>query len=225
MNRIVLLSGGMDSATALGLALEDKSNVAALSIKYGSVHEEAEGNAARMVAEFYGLPLQTYNLPSSIFSGGTSSLMGMTAIPDEEYHDPAKETPSTTVVPFRNANFLSIATALAEARGYDEVWMAVHATDHGGWAYPDCSPEFIGSMQAAVYIGTLRKVRLIAPFISMTKGEIVSAGMKLGVPYHLTWSCYRGGKVACGNCPTCRERRKAFYDAGEVDPIEYEAMK
>jgi 7-cyano-7-deazaguanine synthase len=221
-SKLVLLSGGLDSATALALALSQGSHVAALSIQYGSVHSDAEGKAAHAVAGFYDLPLEILTLPTSIFRGGNSALLGESNIPNEEYHDPEKETPSATVVPFRNANFIAAAVAQAEARGFEEVWMAVHATDHGGWAYPDCSPEFIGAMAAAVYIGTLRKVRLVAPFINMSKGDIVKVGTQLNVPYHLTWSCYRGGDLACGECPTCLERLKAFRDAGVEDPIKYQ---
>jgi 7-cyano-7-deazaguanine synthase len=222
MNRIVLLSGGMDSATALALALEDSANVSTLSIGYGSKHSYMEGEAAKSVAGFYRLPLNVLTLPTSIFAGGNSALLGESVIPTEEYHDITKETPSVTMVPFRNANFISAAVAMAEARGFDEVWLAVHATDHGGWAYPDCSPEFVGSMSAATYIGTMRKVRLITPFLWDTKADIVRKGMKLGVPYHLTWSCYRGGSISCGKCPTCLERLKAFEQAGFTDPIHYE---
>jgi len=221
MNRIVLLSGGMDSATALALATADAEDVVALSVQYGSVHQVAEGKAALDVAAFYHVPIVRIVLPSNIFAGGESALMGEQAIPEGEYHDITKETPSVTVVPFRNANLISVAVAHAEAHHFDEVWVAVHATDHGGWAYPDCSPEFMGAMAAAVYIGTLRKVRLVTPFIWMSKGAIVKLGKTLKVPYNLTWSCYRGGEVACGECPTCLERVKAFDEAGVKDPIRY----
>jgi len=221
MNRIVLLSGGMDSATALALAIEGATDVVALSVQYGSVHEEAEGNAAAWVAAFYHVPLMSIRLPPGLFTGGNSALLGEQSIPSEEYHDITKETPSVTVVPFRNANLISVAVAQAEAHAFDEVWVAVHATDHHGWAYPDCSPEFMGAMSAAVYIGTMRKVRLVTPFIWDTKADIVRKGVKLGVPYNLTWSCYRGGEVACGECPTCIERLRAFAEAGVEDPIRY----
>jgi len=221
MDNLVLLSGGMDSATALGLAMKDSPNTMAVSIRYGSVHSDSEAKAALAVANWYGLGLHEVCLPHSIFRGGQSSLLGESEIPTEEYHDPEKETPSSTVVPFRNALFISVAVAMAEAQGCARVWLAVHATDHLGFAYPDCSPEFIGSMLSATYIGTHRKVRLITPFLWISKAQIVRLGMELRVPYQLTWSCYRGGDSSCGECPTCLERKKAFAEACYFDPIPY----
>lgn len=221
MRRIVLLSGGMDSAVALAQALKD-GECWAVSIQYGSVHQEAERLAARQLVEYFNVQHQEVGLPPYIFEGGESALMGEREIPKEEYHDITKETPSATIVPFRNANLISIATSLAESRGFDEVWVAMHATDHGGWAYPDCSPEFVGGMANAVYVGTLHKVRLVTPFLWMTKAQIVTRGVALDVPFELTWSCYRGGTVHCGECPTCLERIKAFIDAGWIDLVAYE---
>lgn len=218
---VVLVSGGMDSAVALAEAIELDEPVTALSVRYGSVHENAESQAAKALVEWYGVEHVVISLPTEIFKGGDSSLLGESVIPNEEYHDIRKESPSSTVVPFRNATLLSVATAYAEAHGHTAVYMAVHASDHGGWAYPDCSPEFIGSMMAAVYVGTLRKVRLVAPFLWMTKAQVVQRGFELGVPFKLTWSCYRGGEKPCGQCPTCLERLKAFHDAGYKDQVEY----
>jgi 7-cyano-7-deazaguanine synthase len=97
----------------------------------------------------------------------------------------------------------------------------VHAEDARGWAYPDCTPEFIGAMQNAIYVGTYFKVRLIAPFQYMMKHEIIATGLRLGAPYHLTLSCYEGTSPACGRCPTCVSRLEAFRVNGVSDPIEY----
>jgi 7-cyano-7-deazaguanine synthase len=220
MRSIVLLSGGMDSTTALAKALKI-GGVEALSVRYGAVHQEAEVMSAGLVAEWFHVGHRVIDLPSDIFRGSGSALLGESEIPNEEYHDPTKETPSATVVPFRNATLLSIATALAEANKFDYVWAAMHQTDWGGWAYPDCSPEFAGSMSSAIYIGTLHKVRLVTPFIWSTKAEIVQEAVELEAPLQLTWSCYRGGDFHCGECPTCLERAKAFALAGYMDPVRY----
>lgn len=223
MRSVVLLSGGMDSTTALAMARRE-GPVIPLSIRYGSTHQVREGNAATRVAEWYGLSQEIVRieLPKEIFAGGTSALLGYDNIPNEEYHDIEKETPSVTVVPFRNALLISVATAIAESRGYDHVWAAVHGTDAAGWAYPDCTPEFTGAMANAIYVGTLHKVRLATPFSWATKSDIVKLAVQLEAPMHLTYSCYRGRQLHCGVCPTCLERIKAFSEAGYIDPVHYE---
>lgn len=222
MKAVVLLSGGMDSTTALAKCLQQgMEEVLPLSVRYGSTHEAAESMAAEQVANFYHLPRYVVTLPPDIFSGGASALLGESDIPEEEYHDITKETPSVTVVSFRNANLISAATAIAEAHGFDQVWVAMHQTDFSGWAYPDCSPEFVGAMAAAIYVGTMHKVRLVTPFLWNTKAEIVMEAAELEAPLQLTWSCYRGGNHHCGECPTCKERIKAFSVAGYIDPVEY----
>lgn len=224
MKHLVLLSGGMDSATALTRALNrpDAEEVAAFIVNYGSQHSQAEIRAANEIAYVMGAEAFEFELPSSLFKGGTSALMGDSEIPSEEYHDPEKESPSATVVPFRNANLISAAVAFAEGHNFDRVWVAVHATDARGFAYPDCTPPFMGAMAAAVYVGTGRKVQLEVPFQWMTKAQIVKEAAKYKAPLHLTWSCYRGGTVHCGLCPTCKERLNAFRIAGYIDPVEYQ---
>lgn len=223
MKAVVLVSGGMDSAAALGKACttQGMDDVVALSIRYGSMHQDEEFRSAVDLAAFYAVNHVRMDLPADIFKGSGSALLGESIIPNEEYHDIEKETPSATVVPFRNAVFLAVATSFAEAHGFDQVWVANHASDAAGWAYPDCTPEFMGPMAAAIYVGTLRKVRLVTPFQFMSKAEIVALAADLEVPLQLTWSCYRGGEKPCGECPTCLERIKAFAVAGFRDPVEY----
>jgi 7-cyano-7-deazaguanine synthase len=128
-------------------------------------------------------------------------------------------------VPYRNGTFLSHAASLALEIEADMIYAGMHAEDAHNWAYPDCTPEFIGAMQNAIYIGTYYKVRLVAPFTYKSKADIVELGIKLGAPLHLTWSCYEGGAVACGICPTCIGRLEAFRSLGQTDPIEYEFDK
>lgn len=228
MTKVVLFSGGIDSAATLAMAVAScahtPEDVLALGFRYGSLHQDAETTRALVVCSRMGITHRTIDLPPSIFNGSDSALLGQSHMPTDEYHDPTKETPSATIVPFRNGIFLAIATAVAESLGGGEVWIGVHATDHNGWAYPDCSPEFIGSMTGGVYIGTLRKVRLVAPFLHATKKDVVLAAVELGVPIAHTWSCYRGGEIHCGECPTCRERIKAFTEAGYRDPVPYEGL-
>jgi len=223
MKHLVLVSGGMDSATVLAMAAQQRSceDVLALSIRYGSTHQKTEMRAAQKVCKAIGVEQYVITLPNDIFVGGSSALLGEIPIPVGEYHDIDKESPSATVVPFRNGVFLSIAVAMAEAHGFDKVWYANHANDATGFAYPDCTPEFMGAMTSAAYIGTHRKVRLATPFQWMKKSDIVREAVIRFVPLGLTWSCYRGKEVHCGSCPTCTERINAFRMACYIDPVKY----
>lgn len=229
MSAVVLFSGGVDSTTAVAKAVADgHDKILLLTIRYGSRHQLAETTAAEKLAmKFVGIwPnvewYKTYYEINDLFAGGESSLMGDAPIPAAEYQDLEKEGPSDTVVPFRNANFISVATTQAIKMHLDKVYIAVHATDHNKWAYSDCSPEFIGGCMGAVYVGSYHKVRLVAPFLWMTKTEVIALGYRLNAPLELTYSCYRGGKLHCGACPTCLERHMAFLDAVGLDPTTYE---
>ena len=125
----------------------------------------------------------------------------------------------TTYVPFRNGLFLATAASIALEYGCDVIYYGPHADDAAGNAYPDCSHEFNEAMNQAVYLGSGQKVRLIAPFVDRTKKDIVAEGLRLGVPYELTWSCYDGGEKPCHECGTCRDREAAFAANGVVDPL------
>lgn len=230
MKAVVLLSGGMDSTTALWQAYVDGADHAlGVFVRYFSKHEDREFAAADRVTAEAAVQsgragIYEVQLPD-IFRGGKSALMGDVEMPLEEYKDyEGGEGESITVVPFRNANLISAAVSVAEVREYDRVYVGMHATDHGTWAYPDCTPEFLGAMANAIYVGTLGRVRLVFPFLWMTKAEVVTRAALLGAPLHLTYSCYQGGEVHCGVCPTCHERIKAFHMAGYTDPVEYGAM-
>ena len=126
----------------------------------------------------------------------------------------------STVVPFRNGIMLSVAAGVAESNGFDAIILGNHAGDHT--IYPDCRPEFIDGMAKAVKHGTWKGIEVISPFCSMTKAGIVSLGNSLGVPFNLTYSCYKGGEKHCGKCGTCVERKEAFKFAGVIDPTAYE---
>lgn len=225
MSAVVLLSGGIDSATALALALKDHTDVMAVSFRYGSLHETQEMAAAQRVAEYYDASHRTVQLDTSIFKGAGSALLGETKMPEGSYKDGmSAEGPSPTVVPFRNSVLLSLASAVAFANGYQRVYAGMHASDHTTWAYPDCSPEFLGAFANALYVGTLGEVRLIYPFVWMTKMAVVKAAAGLFVPAQLTYSCYTGQAIHCGKCPTCTERIKAFMGAGYRDPVPYDTV-
>ena len=215
----------MDSTTALGMAIAKygKENVIALSISYGQKHDK-EIQAASAVAKYYGVEQLFLDL-SLIFSYSNSSLLKQSTeeIPEESYAEQIKETggnkPVSTYVPFRNGLFLSCAASVALSRGCEKILYGAHADDAAGAAYPDCSVQFVEAMNRAITEGTGNQLRLEAPFVSVTKAEVVRTGLALKVPYELTWSCYEGGKTPCCRCGTCIDRIEAFRANGVEDPL------
>lgn len=225
-----LLSGGLDSTVVLAKAVASVpagGTVHAVSINYGQRHSRELISAMR-VADAYGVTHEVLPVPIPTTLLNDPSV----PVPDFSYSDIQGVSP--TYVPFRNGLMLAALTAyivgqhvdpLAPSPAPDEIqihWGA-HAEDAQGWAYPDCTLEFVGAMANAIYVGTYHKIRLVAPFISMMKHEIVAEGHRLGVPFEDTWSCYRGGDVHCGTCATCRARHEAFEKAGIPDPTDYVA--
>jgi 7-cyano-7-deazaguanine synthase len=220
---VVLSSGGLDSTTCLGIAEAAGFEVWPFSVSYGQRHRR-EVEAAEAVARHYRATERhrVVTLPDDLLASPDSALTGATPMPHATYADlMAAEGPSPTVVPFRNANLIALATARAIQVGAEAVYFGAHAEDAHHWAYPDCTPEFIGAMAAAVFIGSYRAVRLVTPLEWLTKAEVCAEGLRLGAPYHLTLSCYEGTVPACGRCPTCVERRHAFAANGASDPIPY----
>lgn len=225
MKAVVLLSGGLDSSTCLAVALHKHipSEVLALNMYYGQRHDR-EIASARKIARYYGVELMEMDL-SIIFSKSDCSLLKTSnnAIPEGSYEEQQKESPGkpvSTYVPFRNGLMLSAAASIAVSLGAEEIYYGAHADDAAGNAYPDCSPQFTDYMNSAIFFGTDRQVRIIAPFIRKTKADIVYEGTMLGVPYDLTWSCYEGGDHPCGKCGTCIDRKKAFEANGLSDPVQ-----
>ena len=223
MKALVLCSGGLDSTTCLALAIEQygAENVYALSVSYGQKHTK-ELEAARAVAAYYGIPLQTLDL-AEIFAGSDCSLLkGSSAeIPKESYAEQLRETdgkPVSTYVPFRNGLFLSSAASIALSHGCGVIYYGAHADDAAGNAYPDCSKAFNDAMNTAIFLGSGEQLRVEAPFVEKTKADVVAEGLRLHAPYHLTWSCYEGGERPCGLCGTCRDRAAAFAANGIADP-------
>ncbi len=225
MKAVVLSSGGIDSSTCLGLAVEKYSpkNVAAISIFYGQRHER-ELASAKKIAEHYGVSHYEFNA-SALFQKADSALLKHSARKPEHASyskQSSAEKKIATYVPFRNGLMLSMAASFADGfyEGNEpiELYIGVHADDAAIHAYPDCSDEFVAAIDHAIAIGTYNRVRVVAPFVNSNKAQVVSIGMKLRVPYELTWSCYDDGEVPCGKCATCLDRAAAFAANNVSDP-------
>ena len=229
MKAIVLSSGGVDSTTALALAVKElgSKNVVSLSFLYGQKHDK-EVNCSRKISEYYGTKLYLLNLENLLQFSNSSLLKASTkAIEHSSYKEQIErdgEGKVSTYVPFRNGLMLSAAAALAQSLFEKEqcgLWIGAHADDAAGNAYADCSEGFMKSMNEAIKIGTYGLVEIVAPLVNMNKAQVVKTGLELKVPYELTWSCYEGGDKACGKCATCLDRIAAFKANGVEDPIEY----
>lgn len=243
----VLLSGGMDSTTCLHIAKSVYDEVEAISIDYGQKHKK-ETEYANKTCKSLGVNHSILNIQGILDGKGVMLTDAETAIPSISYDEITGVSP--TYVPFRNGTLLSIITALAQksvmqiiddwaadlakdnvepdrdgmlARMRDShaVYFGAHAEDAFNWAYPDCTPEFIGAMGNAIYTGTYYTVRLQAPLMALSKAQVVEWGDRLGVDWTSTWSCYAGGEFHCGECPTCRARSVAFRSTGQGDPTDY----
>jgi 7-cyano-7-deazaguanine synthase len=216
MKVVVLCSGGMDSVTALHWAHRQHEVMAVLSFDYGAKHNHREIPFAAEHARLLGCPHQVVALDFVNRLLASALLRSGGEIPDGHY---AAATMKQTVVPFRNAILLAIATGFAESRGAEGLVIAAHGGDHA--IYPDCREDFLRAMGDAMRLGTYAGIRLLRPFIALNKAQIAAEGARLGVDYARTWSCYRGGESHCGRCGTCVERREAFLIAGLPDPTVY----
>ena len=221
---LVLVSGGLDSTTCLGLAVKKygKETVVALSVYYGQKHDK-EITSAKEVTEYYDVEWLQLDL-SKMFEYSDCSLLSHSEkeIPKESYAKQLEKTngtPVSTYVPFRNGLFLSSAAAIALSKGCSYIYYGAHSDDAAGNAYPDCSDAFNKAMHDAVYIGSGNQLQIEAPFVNMTKADVVKLGLELNVPYELTWSCYEGGDKPCGVCGTCIDRQAAFEKNGVMDPL------
>jgi 7-cyano-7-deazaguanine synthase len=221
MKAVVLLSGGLDSATVLAIAKSEGRICYALSFAYGQRHG-IELDAARRVAEAIGVDEHVV-FPMDLRLFGGSALTADIEVPKDVADAPGIPV---TYVPARNTIFLSLALGYAEAREAREIWIGVNAIDFSG--YPDCRPEFLDAFQRVILTGTRSGVehgepRLVAPLVTMSKADIIRLGTALGVDYSLTHSCYdtevRG--FACGHCDSCILRRRGFEEAGVTDPTRY----
>lgn len=219
----VLLSGGIDSTTCLALAYRTYATVIGVSIDYGQRHRK-EIDYAKRSCTLLCIPHHVIDL---------SALIPKTMLTDQKQKIPSVsyaelEGISPTYVPFRNGLMLSALTSyiIGEQQNIDDgedwaIYFGAHAEDAQDWAYPDCTPEFIGGMANAIYIGTYGAVRLCTPLQWFTKSQVIKLGDDLNVEWRNTWSCYSGGEKHCGVCPTCRARRDGFIAAGVDDPTDY----
>lgn len=220
---VVLLSGGLDSATTLALALREHAAVACLSFRYGQRHV-VEIDAARAVAQRLDVRDHVIvDIDLRVFGG--SALTADIVVPKDCDPQRAGEIP-ITYVPARNTIFLAYALALAEVRAATNVYIGVNAVDYSG--YPDCRPEYVAAFERVAQLATRaalvgRPLRIRAPLIAMSKAEIIRRGLDLGVPYELTRSCYDPDAAgrACGHCDSCQLRRAGFAAAGARDPAPY----
>lgn len=216
MKTVLVYSGGMDSTTLLYKLLDEGEEVLCLSFNYGQRHKK-ELNAARKICgilkkndkklrgKFVGHKIVDITTVKNLMAG--SALTSRIKVPEGHYKS---KTMRATVVPNRNMIFLALAIAAAVSEKFDRIAIAVHAGDHA--IYPDCRPEFIKSMNAASKIANYKSVKIYTPFLKITKREIAKIGKRLGVPYELTWTCYKGLKNPCGKCGACRERQEALTE-------------
>lgn len=219
---IVICSGGLDSVTLLYHLRACGSAVRLLSFDYGQRHRR-ELECARQAAASLRVPHQVVDLrPVGALLDGSALTDRAVPVPDGHYAD---ESMRATVVPNRNALMLDIAVAVAVTAACDAVAFGAHGGDHP--VYPDCRPEFVEAFTASARLandGFLPAgFSVLAPFLRMSKADVVRLGAGCGVPFGRTWSCYRGGARHCGTCGTCTERREAFTRAGVPDPTAYEA--
>lgn len=224
MKALVLSSGGLDSTTALALAVKEygHENVISLSVSYGQKHTK-ELKAAEEVAKYYNVEHMFVDL-TSIFKYSNCSLLTCSTkeVPHESYAEQIKktggQTPVSTYVPFRNGLFLSVAASIALSKDCQYIYYGAHADDAAGSAYPDCSEVFNNAINTAIYEGSGKQLTVKAPFVGKNKSDVVAIGHKLNAPYHLTWSCYEGGEKPCGECGTCIDRAVAFKANNLQDP-------
>lgn len=224
---IVLLSGGLDSTTTLAIAKDQGYDCYALSFSYGQRHS-VELESARRVAEHYGVVRHVVaDIDLRVFGG--SALTSDIAVPKGRTEDEMGDGIPPTYVPARNTIFLSFALAYAEVVGAQAIFTGVNAIDYSG--YPDCRPEYLAAYEEMANLATKSaiegtRLKVHAPLVHMTKGEIIRTGLGLGVDYQLTSSCYDPDDEAraCGICDTCVLRLKGFDEAGIPDPIRYQGI-
>ncbi|HIJ65537.1 MAG TPA: 7-cyano-7-deazaguanine synthase QueC [Candidatus Hydrogenedentes bacterium] len=220
---VVLLSGGMDSSVLLHHVARKLgySPVHGLSCDYGQRHARELECARRQAAAAGVVRHHVVAMPflADLVKEGTALVTGGPAVPDLDALDVGERRQPPTYVPNRNMILLSMAAAYAEAQGIADVFYGAQAQDEYG--YWDCTPDFVERLNAALALNRHQCITIHAPFATAKKADIVRLGMALGVDFADTWTCYRGGDLACGACPTCVERRKAFRAAGFEDPLAY----
>jgi 7-cyano-7-deazaguanine synthase len=218
---VVCLSGGMDSAVCAAIAALDY-DAYALHFSYGQRTERRELESARNIAQLLGFK-DFLHLEIDLFRriGGSALTDSSIAIPRAPEHEPIGQSIPVTYVPFRNAHFLSAAVSWSEVLGASSIFIGAVEQDSSG--YPDCRPAYYQAFQEVIRTGTREGKIILTPLIYLRKSQIVTLGLELDAPFHLTWSCYSGEEVACGECDSCVLRLRAFEEAGAPDPIPYAA--
>jgi 7-cyano-7-deazaguanine synthase len=213
---VVIYSGGMDSFTVLHRALQNGFDVFALTFNYGQRHVK-EVEFARAVCDNLNLPHEVVDISAINRLLQGSALTSNIDVPEGHY---AEESMKATVVPNRNMIMLSLAIGYAVSKDADKVYFGAHSGDHA--IYPDCRPEFVEKMNAVAKIANYQPVEITTPYLDQTKGQILADGLKMGLDYSQTWTCYNGRVKACGKCGSCVERLEAFSINGAIDPLAYE---
>lgn len=220
---VVLASGGLDSTVTAAIARHEGCELYLLTVAYRQRHAVEVERAGQVAAALGAQQHLVVNVDLRAIGG--SALTGDLAVPKSRSEGERSGGIPATYVPGRNLIFLSLAAAHAEVIGASVIYFGANVLDYSG--YPDCRPEFIRAFEAAVQAGTKagaegKRIEVRAPLLTLTKAEIVTRGLALKVPFHLTHSCYDPvGAIACGRCDSCLIRRKGFQDAGVVDPIPY----
>ena len=216
-NAVIIYSGGMDSFTVLHHALEQGLKPTALSFNYGQRHKK-ELDYAKRVCDSLSIPHNIVDITSINQLLAGSALTDNIDVPEGHYEEPSMQT---TVVPNRNMILLSLAIGHAVSLGANKVFYGAHSGDHA--IYPDCRPEFVNKMNDVSRIANYEPVEICTPYLNNTKGEILTDGLRMGLDYGQTWTCYNGREKACGKCGACQERLEAFALNNAIDPLDYEA--
>ena len=213
---VVIYSGGMDSFTVLNKALQQGHDVYALSFDYGQRHVK-ELEVAAQVCEKLNVPHKIVDISAINQLIGGSSLTDDIDVPEGHYEE---ESMKSTIVPNRNMILLSLAVGYAVSLKASQVYYGAHSGDHA--IYPDCRPEFVQKMDDVCRIANYDAVEIFSPYLNNTKIDILTDGIKMGLDYSQTWTCYNGREKACGKCGACQERLEAFKLNSVTDPLEYE---
>jgi 7-cyano-7-deazaguanine synthase len=214
---LIILSGGLDSATILGLIKNKYPDdyVYGINFYYGQRHSREQDSAIK-IADYYKIDLGFFDVTIIMSKFKKNALTGDILVPKGHYKD---DSMKKTVVPFRNMIFISLVAGYASSNDFTDIYLGVHTGDHS--IYPDCRPEFISVIRQSLLIGDYNQVKLNTPFLYDDKIKIVEKGLKLKIPYDLTWTCYEGKEKACGKCGSCVERLEAFKKNNIKDPLEY----
>ena len=217
-NIIVLVSGGMDSATLLWLAKKEFNEVYAISFDYGQKHKIELDFAKELVKLAEVKKHFIVEIPHLKGIEGSALTDENIEVPSEDYPN----QPPITTVPMRNLNFLAIASSFCDVYEIENIGIGIHSVDS---PYPDCRAEFASSAEAVINASSVmvakkkNRIRVYTPFLGMTKTDVLKLGLELGVPYEKTYSCYKGTMPPCGECATCRQRQEAFESLGLKDPL------